>query len=323
MFGLAPLFRKPLITGNAAAPRPEFPRAIQTPATPTMFPPVDTKNAQAVKTFVEGKFSAMYPKASLLWLRTIFRDIDTLFSGRHPDYAAVDLKYHDLEHTLQACVCLTLVLEGRHLAGVEAPIDARHFELALSAVLLHDAGYLKLRSDKVGTGAKYTFCHVLRSCAFAASYLPTLGANDYEVEAVLGVINCTGPSKEISRLYFREPVERVIGCALATADYLGQMAATDYPDELEILYEEFLESDDFIHLPPSRRTFKSAEDLKRRTPFFWRKFVKRKLESDFQAVYRFLARPYPQGPNVYLDAVEKNIARIARRNAAAARAARK
>ena len=29
-------------------------------------------------------------------------------------------------------------------------------------------GYLKLRSDKVGTGAKYTYTHVMRSCAFAA-----------------------------------------------------------------------------------------------------------------------------------------------------------
>ena len=288
-----------------------------------MFPPVNTKSTKAVAAFVEAKFAAMYPKADLAWLQTIFRDIDDLFSGRHLDYAGVDLRYHDLEHTLQACACLTLLLEGRHISRVEPQIDPRHFELALSAVLLHDAGYIRLRSDNVGTGAKYTFCHVLRSCAFAASYLPTLGANDYEVEAVLGAINCTGPTKEISRLYFRDPVERIIGCALATADYLGQMAAVDYPDELEILFGEFQESDDFIHLAPSRRLFKSVDDLKQRTPIFWQKFVKRKLESDFQAVYRFLARPYPHGRNAYLDAVEQNISKIKRRNAAAARAARK
>jgi len=278
-----------------------------------MFPPVDTKNAPAVAEFVERRFADMYPGASLTWLATLFRDIETLFTGKHPDYAPVDLRYHDLEHTLQATVCITLLLEGRHAAAVEPRINARMFELAVSSVLLHDAGYLKLRSDKVGTGAKYTFCHVLRSCAFAASYLPTLGASDYEVEAVLGAINCTGPTKEISRLRFREPVERVIGCALGTADYLGQMAAADYPDELGILFNEFRESDDFIHLPPSRRAFKSAEDLVERTPLFWKKFVLPKLESDFQAVYRFLARPHPHGPNEYLDAVEKNIATIKRR----------
>lgn len=288
-----------------------------------MFPPVDTKDAPAVAAFVEAKFAEMYPGASLQWLETLFNDMNNLFSGRNPDYGPVDLKYHDFEHTLQATVCITLLLEGRHAAGVEPRLTARQFELALSAVLLHDSGYIKMRSDSVGTGAKYTFCHVLRSCAFAASYLPTLGASDHEVEAVLGAINCTGPTKEISRLHFREPVERVIGCALATSDYLGQMSAADYPDELEILFYEFQESDDFIHLAPSRRMFKSPADLMERTPAFWKKVVQPKLESDYQAVYRFLARPYPHGRNLYLEAVEKNIAKIKRRIASPQRAAAK
>jgi len=277
-----------------------------------MFPPVDTKNAAAVAKFTEQKFGEMYPDASLVWLESIFRDMETLFSGRHADYAPVDLRYHDFEHTLQATVCIVLILEGRHAAGVAPKINARQFELAVAAVLLHDSGYLKLRSDTSGTGAKYTFCHVLRSCAFTASYLPTLGANDYEVEAVLGAINCTGPTKEISRLRFREPFERIIGCALATADFLGQMAADDYPEELEILFNEFKESDDFIHLPASRRAFKSARELAERTPLFWKNYVQPKLESDFQAVYRFLARPYGTDRNPYLEAIEKNIAKIQR-----------
>lgn len=278
-----------------------------------MFPPVDTKDAPAVVAFVEAKYAAMYPGASPAWLERIFRDVETLFLGRHPDYHPIDVAYHDLEHTLQATVCLVLLLEGRHGAGVEPRVDPRQFELAICSVLLHDSGYLKTRSDTKGTGAKYTFCHVLRSCSFAASYLPTLGASDYEVEAVLGAINCTGPTKEISRLRFREPVERVIGCVLATADYLGQMAAADYPDELDVLFSEFQESDDYIHLPPARRAFHSAQELKERTPIFWQKFVQPKLESDFQAVYRFLARPYPHGPNRYLEAVDQNIAEVRRR----------
>lgn len=284
-----------------------------------MFPPVDTKNPTAVANFVEQKFAVMFPGASLEWLAKVFRDMEALFSGQHPDYLAIDLRYHDLEHTLQATVCCALLLEGRHAAEVEPRLDPRQFELAIAAVLLHDSGYLKLRHDQAGTGAKYTFCHVLRSCSFAASYLPTLGANDFEIEAVLGAINCTGPAKEISRLRFREPVERIIGCALGTADYLGQIAADDYPDELEILFHEFEESDNFLHLPPARRMFKSAEELAERTPAFWQKFVLPKLESDFQAVYRFLARPYPHGPNPYLEAAERNIQKIRERTEALAR----
>jgi hypothetical protein len=286
-----------------------------------MFPPVDTKNPTAVADFVAQTFRAMYPGADMRAMTRILREVDTLFSGRHPDYLANDVRYHDFEHTLQATVCITLLLEGRHAAGVEPRINPRMFELAVAGVLLHDVGYLKLRSDTKGTGAKYTYCHVLRSCAFAASYLPTLGMTDHEVEAVLGAINCTGPTKKVGLLHFREPVERLIGCALGTADYLGQMAAPDYPDELEILFNEFQESDDYIGLPASRRAFKSADDLIERTPNFWKKFVQPKLESDFQAMYRFLARPYPEGPNAYIEGVEKNIAKIKRRSAAPRRSA--
>lgn len=287
-----------------------------------MFPPVDTKNAKAVAAFVSAKFAAMYPGASMQWIERIMADVEDLFSGRHPDYMANDVRYHDFEHTLQATVCITLVLEGRHAAGVEPRVDARMFELGVASVLLHDAGYLKLRSDTGGTGAKYTFCHVLRSCAFAASYLPNLGATDHEVDAVLGAINCTGPTKKVSMLHFRQPVERIIGCALGTADYLGQMAALDYPDELEILFNEFRESDNFINLPASRRMFHSADQLIEKTPDFWRGVVLPKLEIDFQAMYRFLASPYPHGPNLYLDAVEKNIAKVKRRFARAKTPAR-
>lgn len=281
-----------------------------------MFPRVDTKNATAVAALVRNTFTALFPGSPTAWFDQLFADVEALFSGRHPDYGAVDLCYHDLEHTLQATVCLTLLLEGCQTSGATAKITSRQFELAIAGVLLHDSGYLKLRSDTAGTGAKYTFCHVLRSCAFAASYLPTLGATEAEIGGVLGAINCTGPTKEISRLHFRDPIERFIGCALATADYLGQMAAPEYPDELEILFNEFSESDDFIHVPAARRIFSSAEDLIARTPTFWTRVVLPKLETDFQGVYRFLAEPYPSGHNAYIQAVARNIAIIEGRIAA-------
>ncbi len=284
-----------------------------------MFPPVDTKNAAAVLAFVREKFCGLYPGADPAWIERVFGDVQALFEGRHPDYSPVDLRYHDLEHTLQATACLALLLEGCQRAGASPQVTARQFQLAMAGVLLHDAGYLKLRSDTDGTGAKYTFCHVLRSCAYAASYLPTLGVTEPEISGVLGAINCTGPTKEISRLHFRDPLERFVGCALATADYLGQMAALDYPEELGILYEEFTESDDFTHVPEAKRLFKSAEDLAARTPAFWRKMVLPKLEVDFQGAYRFLAMPYPDGPNPYIQAVARNIAIVESRIANLAR----
>jgi hypothetical protein len=278
-----------------------------------MLPPVETKDAAAVASFVGAKFVEMYPAGNPAWLASLFREVRDLFEGKRPDYAAVDLRYHNFEHTLQATACLTLLLEGRHDAAVVPRITLRQFELAIAAALLHDTGYLKLHSDVGGTGAKYTYYHVLRSCAFATSLLPTLGANDHDIDIVVGAISCTGPSKELNQIHFREPIGRVIGNALATADYLGQMAAPDYPYKLESLFHEFREADEFLHVPPARRTFKSAADLIERTPAFWHKFVLRKLEIDCQAMYRFLARPYPHGANAYLAAVEENIAEIKKR----------
>src|ERR1035438_4059815 len=144
------------------------------------------------------------------------------------------------------------------------------------------------------------------------TFLPKLGATDVEIEKVLSAINCTGPNSEISRLHFRDPVSRFVGCALATADYLAQLSDPQYPDKLGHLFREFRESDDFTHVPAERRVFRSENDLICRTPGFWVNFVKPKLNSDLQAVYRYLASPFPAGRNAYLEAVDANLATIDR-----------
>ncbi|MDB6095036.1 MAG: hypothetical protein JWM32_2598 [Verrucomicrobia bacterium] len=242
-----------------------------------------------------------------------FDDTIKLFTGQHPGYLPIDLGYHNLEHTLQATVCLGYILQGAQLSADGRTLTSRQFELAIVTALLHDTGYLKLRSDLNGTGAKYTLTHVLRSCAFSASYLPTIGAEAHEISGVLNAINCTGPTNEIGRLHFTTPADRFIGCAVGTADYLGQMAANDYPDKLGILYGEFLESDNFVGTPAEKRMFKSPQDLAQKTPDFWTKFVQPRLVNQLDRTYRYLSRPLPDGPNEYLDAVEKNISIVRQR----------
>ena len=247
-----------------------------------MLPSVDTKSPAAVGLMVRKTFLQLFPGAPLTLLARVFQETEFFFTGRHPDYQAIDLRYHDFEHTLQATVCLTCLLEGAQQSGAIAPLTARQFELAIAAALLHDSGYLKARSDVSGTGAKYTLTHVLRSCAFAATHLPTLGVKEDEIGGVLSAINCTGP------------------------------------DKLETLYGEFRESDNFVDMPLAKRRFKSPQDLVNKTPYFWSKIIRPRLETDFQAVYRFLARPYPHGTNAYLEDVEHNIAIVRQRTEAKA-----
>ena len=274
-----------------------------------MFPLVDTKDAHAVAEVARATIRRLHPGADTAVIDGLFAGIEGMFHGRYLDYLPLDTRYHDFEHTLQAALCLVQLLEGRACAGALPVLSARQFEVAIAAVLLHDTGYLKLHSDRDGTGAKYTYVHVTRSCAFAASYLPTVGFASEEVDAVENAIRCTGPQSDIAHIQFAGETENFLGCALSTADFLGQMAAPDYVDELPVLFAEFEESDLFFNIPYDKRQYHSVRELIAKTPEFWEGFVLPRLSEDYRSVYRFLADPYPAGPNAYIQAVERNVAR--------------
>jgi hypothetical protein len=272
--------------------------------------PTDTKSASAVAKATQAAFARMFPATQTGLIERLFIDVEAMFDGRYLDYQPIDTPYHDLEHTLQVTLCFAEMLAGRHAANIEPRMNERQFLLGLAAALLHDTGYLKLRSDLNGTGAKYTFTHVLRSCAVASSYLPTVGVSLEELDGVLGAIRCTNPTTQIRRLHFQSPIEGLVGCAVATADYLGQMSAPDYLADLPLLFAEFEESDDFTGVPPEHRLYRSVDELIAKTPHFWRTSVLPKLDNELLGLYRFLAVPYPDGPNRYIDAVNQNIAII-------------
>lgn len=276
----------------------------------------DTTRAETVTEATLDVARMLFPGASETFIRELFAGIKKLFTGGYLDYQANDLLYHDFRHTLQVAMAYVDLFAARQKTSCESPFTHRQFELGLAIALLHDSGYLKLRSDREGTGAKYTFCHVLRSCALAASFLPAFGLKAEEIDIVLGAIRCTGPSSAGMKLRFNRHDDHILASMVATADYLGQMAASDYPDELELLYNEFAESDTFLGTPSSQRVFKSANQLATGSAMFWEKVVKPKLEDDFIAVYRFLYRP--DGSHPYLDAIEHNLSIIARRSALAA-----
>lgn len=272
---------------------------------------IDTTHAAPVAAAARATVQRLFSPSQFETIDRLFAGIEKLFHGGYLDYQANDLRYHDYRHTLQVTVAYMDLFEGRQHSG-EPPFSQRQFELGLATALLHDSGYLKLRSDREGTGAKYTFCHVLRSCALAASYLPTQGFKPDEIDTILGAIRSTGPSTVGMKLRFNRRDDHVLASLVASADYLAQMAADDYPDELELLFNEFAESDSFLGIPHSRRTFKSAAELIAGSTLFWERVVKPKLENDFLGVYRYLTAP--DGANPYVEAIERNLDIIARRH---------
>ncbi|MDB4385634.1 HD domain-containing protein [Opitutaceae bacterium] len=277
------------------------------------FPDVDTRDASAVSARIREHLLSINPDGDLSLFDKTFDLIGEMFRGNVGDFRAIDLEYHDYQHTLQASLCMAELLVGRHQANATPPFTWRQCMLGMAAVLMHDCGYLKTAADGDGTGAKFTYTHVIRSAATAASLLPQYGLNVAEKDVVVNAIRCTGPRSEISRLPFLCEADELVGMCVTTADYLGQMAAEDYPAELEILYHELEESDDYVNTPRDQRVFSSASDLIRKSPGFWRHFVLPKLTNEFRGVYRYLAVPYPHGENPYIDAIERNMDTINQR----------
>ncbi|MBL6764954.1 MAG: HD domain-containing protein [Verrucomicrobiae bacterium] len=235
------------------------------------------------------------------------------FEGRYKDYQPVDAKYHDFEHTLQGTLCLALILKGRVLSGLKPTLPQKMFELGMIAILLHDTGYLKVRGDSEGTGAKYTLIHVSRSSDFARQLLEEQGFSESDAGIVQRMIRCTGVNLKVEKIPFQTDTEKIIGYALGSADLIGQMAASDYVDKLPILFDEFEESARYSGGEQTKGgMFSSPEDLLRKTEGFWKFYVLPKINNDFLGQYRFLADPYPDGPNEYIQHIEANVERVKR-----------
>jgi hypothetical protein len=284
-----------------------------------MYPQVDTKDPVAVENEVQAAYGAMFPQGNHSFVSTALGWVKDCFCGRYKDYQASDARYHDLEHTLQGTLCMARLLHGRQQANAKPVVTQRMFELGLLAILLHDTGYLKKRDDAGGTGAKYTLTHVARSVQFAEQLLEEKGISITEIRTVQHMIRCTGVNVDLGRVPFQTELEKVVGFALGTSDLLGQMAAEDYVEKLPILYSEFEESARFYEgKMVGVSSFSSADDLVRKTPEFWTRYVVPKLNNDFWGIHRYLNKPYPNGPNDYVQRVEANIDKLRRQLAAVA-----
>ena len=270
-----------------------------------------SKDPLATEHEVHAAYLDCFPKGDRQFAARAFGWATQCFTGHYDDYQAVDAHYHDFEHTLQGTLCMVRLLRGRCQAGAVPPLTERMLQLGLLAILLHDTGYLKKRSDREGTGAKYTITHVERSAEFAAQMLQRRSFSSEEVRSVQNMIHCTGLEADLSAIPFQSELEKLTGFALGTSDLLGQMAAPDYVDKLPILYAEFAEAARFSKSTTHFVThFTSARQLMEETPRFWELNVRKKLDQDFQGVCRFLNDPYPDGPNLYLERIDANMERL-------------
>lgn len=259
----------------------------------------------------ESLYGSMFADADPRFVGQAFRWFIQSFSGGYHDYQPIDVGYHDVEHTMQGTLCLVRLLHGRHQSGAQPVLDRRGFELGLLAILFHDSGYLKPGSDDQGTGAKYTVDHVERSVAFAEKILAERGYAETDIAAIQNMIRCTEVDTDIDAIRFQSETEKIVGMAVGSADLLGQLAASDYVYKLKDLYVELVEST--AHAEKGSEVggqYTCVEDLMRKTPDFWENYAKKRIENEFQSLYKYLSDPYPDGANAYLERIEANMVKL-------------
>jgi hypothetical protein len=273
---------------------------------------IDFSSTADVRALVRERCRHLFNPADDGYIDEYMDAVEDLFTGRYPEYQPIDTAYHDITHTLQATLCLVELIHHRHHTDAVPRITADDFRRALIAVLFHDIGYLKKAGDLEGSGAKYTHLHEQRSCEFARAFLEQRDWAEDDIRFIENLISSTGPRVDLAHIEYRSEAERMLGQAVCTADYIGQMSDPNYPDRLEILFNEFAESYRFQQIPLEEWPFASYEALLRSTPDFWNLFVKQKLDIECAGVWEYLEHPVT-GDNPYMESVERNLATIQQR----------
>ncbi|MDT8320949.1 MAG: hypothetical protein RQ826_10535, partial [Xanthomonadales bacterium] len=179
---------------------------------------IDFSSARDVRKLTRQRHRHWFGTQDDAWIDEYMDAIELLFDGGHPEYQAMDTAYHDINHTLQATLCLVELIHNRKLSPAKPDIGAADFKRALVAVLFHDIGYLKKASDTQGTGAKYTHIHERRSCSFVATFLSRRGWSVEDIRFVQTLIKATGPLADLGKIDFHSDVERLLAQVVCTAD---------------------------------------------------------------------------------------------------------
>lgn len=270
---------------------------------------VQTTDPQEINAEIGRIFRTLYPRATHTAIERAVADAAKLFRGEYPGYYACDTAYHDLQHTLDVSLAMARIMAGYVREGNGPAIDADLFSFGILAALFHDAGYIRRVSDRRHlNGAEYTKIHVSRGGRFLRDYLAKVGLGHFAAAAA-PTLHFTGYEQAAEHIHVPEPIFRLIGNMLGSADIIAQMSDRCY---LEKCYERLYP--EFVIGGIDRRTgadgreelvFASAEDLIYHTPQFYRTAMRR-LHQQLDAMMRFAAEQ-AQERNLYVEEAEKNV----------------
>ncbi|MEJ5284509.1 MAG: HD domain-containing protein [Brevinematales bacterium] len=249
---------------------------------------------------LENIFCSWYEKKYFEKVRKSFQITYLLFNGKFPGYKECNTEYHDFNHTVDALVAATRLMDGYNFQVKIMNVNtARNL---LIACLLHDTGYIQEKDDNIGTGAKYTKYHVDRSIEFLFKNKEFFSIEDNDAQEIKNYISSTGLNVKWETIPFKNQDERIAGGILGTADLLGQMADRKYLEKLLFLYYEFKEAG----IPGYDTEF----DILRKTVDFY-KITKERLDTTLLKIYEYATEHFKQRYNIpynlYMLAIERNI----------------
>ena len=271
---------------------------------------INTTDPVCVQLEVVRIYRNLYGRAKAPTLDRAFDDMVALYRGHYPGYLRCDTEYHDLQHSLDVTLAMARLLDGYERSRGDGPhIDERLFQLGVICALYHDIGYIRRANDtKHINGAEYTPIHVSRGGRFLKEYLPRIAMDEF-ADVAGAILHFTGYETPVAQINVPDPIYRLIGSLLGSADIIAQMADRCYLEKCrDRLYPEFVAGGITV-----RRTeaggeevvFASAEDLLRKTPSFYQN-ASRRLDQDLGGTYQY-AQKHFGGQNLYMDALKQNI----------------
>jgi hypothetical protein len=270
---------------------------------------INTTDPVCVKLEVVRIFRGLYSRQPPA-LEAAFGDVTRIYRGDFPGFAKCDTQYHDLQHILEVTLAMARLLDGYERSRADArAIGEQLFQLGVVCALYHDVGYIRRVNDKKhNNGAEYTTIHVTRGGRFLKEYLPTIGMEEY-AEVAGSILHFTGYERPVKAIRVPDPIYRLVGSLLGSADIIAQMSDRCYLEKCrDRLFPEFVAGGITKKVTDNGEivVFSSAEDLLRKTPGFYRNASKR-LDDDLGGAYSFAQKHFGGGTNLYMDALRQNI----------------
>jgi hypothetical protein len=200
---------------------------------------VDMDSPTAILDEVLFIMTIIHPQMDPTRLTNAFSLMVSLYHGQWPRERECNTDYHDLRHVTDTMLAMARLIHGVSLAGKR--INPGDIYTGMVAALVHDAGYIQDKTDKFGTGAKYTTTHVERSMAFVERYGQRYGLTAQQIPSCALMIKCTDLNVDVSTLQFPSRTVELLAKLLGCADLIGQMADRTYLEKLFHLHREFEE----------------------------------------------------------------------------------